>query len=238
MIPYIVLTVFVLVFIILIRDYKQYASGLRENPSILLWILTHYIRWKGWATEEYCLRTTSLNSYDRSGYLNDDEIPLRNKSRPKMLRGTPHRQLNQQAPDEIMYEMQQFLESIAIPLCGGCTLNNQLLLRGKSKVEYTGAYGLFLPNADSNSFGKGEFAHLHSNDGSFHMSLHPSDVKLLVEKQWAELFPLAGVNILNRIKIPDGYSLIYAPQNEDDLKVWKIILTAAIQNARANRIQH
>ncbi|CAF4035784.1 unnamed protein product, partial [Adineta steineri] len=106
------------------------------------------------------------------------------------------------------------------------------LLRGSSVAEYTGADALFLPNADEKTFAKGEFAHLHSNDGSFHMILHPSDAKLLIEKQWAERFPLSGVNLFNKIQIPKTYVLVYAPQNENEIKIWKTILNAAIDYSR------
>jgi hypothetical protein len=151
-----------------------------------------------------------------------------------MLRAIPHRQLTQQAPDHIMYEIHKHIESISIPKYSGKALDN-LLLRGKSVIEYTGADGIFLPNANQNTFTKGEFAHVHSNDGSLHMILHPSDAILLINKQWAERFPLAGINLFNKIIMPDTYVLIYAPQSEDDLKIWKIILNAAINYNRNNQ---
>ena len=154
-----------------------------------------------------------------------------------MLRAVPHRQLSQQAPDDIMYEMDQYMASISIPRHGGETLNNDLLLRGKSVVEYTGADALFLPNVSQTTFDKGEIAHLHSNDGSFHMKLHPADAKLVIDQQWAERFPLAGLNF-GRIRLPPNYLLIYAPQNADDVKVWKTILNATISYARDNRSKY
>jgi hypothetical protein len=154
-----------------------------------------------------------------------------------MLRAIPHRQLTQQAPDHIMYEIHKHFESISIPRYSGEALNH-LLLRGTSVIEYTGADAIFLPNANQNTFEKGEFAHVHSNDGSFHMILHPSDAKLLINKQWAEKFPLNGVNLFNKIIVPDTYLLVYAPQNEDDLKIWKTILNAAINYNRDNQNKH
>ncbi|CAF2357457.1 unnamed protein product [Rotaria sp. Silwood2] len=181
MILLIALALLVILFVLFRRSYNQYASGLREKPNYFLWLLTCVINFKGWSKESYCLLMDNLKSMDHSGYLNDKDIPFRNKSRRKMLRGLPHRQLTQQAPDEIMYEMHKHMESISIPRYGGQTINNQLLLRGKSTAEYTGADALFLPNPDKNTFENGEFTHLHSNDGSFHMILHPSDAKLLIK---------------------------------------------------------
>jgi hypothetical protein len=234
----IALAILIILYILFKRNYRQYASGLREDPSYLLWLITQFINFKGWSKEEYCLATNDFKSIDNSGYLTDKDIPIRNQSRPKMLRGVPHRQLTQQAPDDIMYEMHKYMESISIPRYGGEAINNQVLLRGQSVVEYTGADALFLPNANQKTFEKGEFVHLHSNDGSFHMILHPSDAKLLINKQWAEKFPLVGVNLFNKVTVPDTYLIVYAPQNENELKIWKIILNACISYNRDKTIRH
>jgi hypothetical protein len=227
----IAIVILIILFILFKRSFNQYASGLRERPTFFLWFLTRFINYKGLSKEEYCLQTDCFKSNDQSGYLSEKDIPVRNQSRPKMLRAIPHRQLTQQAPDDIMYEMHKYLESISIPRYGGETINNDLLLRGKSLVEYTGAEAIFLPNADQKTFEKGEIAHLHSNDGSFHMILHPADAKLLIDKQWAEKFPLVGVN-LYVVVVPDTYLLVYAPQNDNELKLWKKILHAAIDYNR------
>ncbi|CAF1501076.1 unnamed protein product, partial [Didymodactylos carnosus] len=210
------------------RNYNQFASKLRETPSYFLWCVTLIIKLIGWSKEEYVLRTNHLKS-DTDGYLNDNDIPVRTKSRPEMLRGTPHRHLSQHAPDDIMNEMNKYIESITIPRYGGQTINNNLLLRGPSALEFTGADGIFLPNIEDNTkITHGEVAHIHSNDGSFHMILHPNDTKLLIGKQWGELFPLAGLNFMG-FRLPDTYTLIYAPQNEIDVKIWKKILNACIK---------
>ncbi|CAF3345238.1 unnamed protein product [Rotaria sp. Silwood1] len=227
-----------ILFVLFRRSYNQYASGLREKPNYFLWLLTCFVNFKGWSQESYCLRTDNFKSTDDSGYLNDRDIPFRKQSRPNMLRGLPHRQLTQQAPDDIMYEMHKHMESISIPRYSGQTINNQLLLRGKSTVEYTGADALFIPNPDKNTIGNGEFAHLHSNDGSFHMLLHPSDAKLLINKQWAEKFPLVGRILFNKIIVPDTYLLIYAPQNENELNIWKTILNACINYNQDKKNKH
>jgi hypothetical protein len=234
----IALVVLIILFILFKRSYDQYASGLRERPQYFLWFVTHILNYTGWTTEKYCFDTNNFKSNDQSGYLSDKDVPSRNQSRPKMLRAVPHRQLTQQAPDDIMYEMYKHIESITIPKYGGETINKQLLLRGKSAYEYTGADAIFLPNVEQKLFDKGEVAHIHSNDGSFHMIVHPLDAKLLINKQWAERFPLAGTNLFNKIIIPDTFLLVYAPQNEDEFKIWKTILNASIQYNRDRQNKH
>ena len=223
---------FILLVIIIKQSFNRYASGLRERPGYILWFATQIIRFKGWSNESYCLSTNDLVSNDQSGYLSDRDIPKRRQSRPKMLRAVPHRQLTQQAPDEIMHEMHKYMESISIPKYGGQTLNKDLLLRGPSILEYTGAYGIFLPNVDQKLACRSEVGHIHSNDGSFHMTVHPADAKLLIEKQWAERFPLHGINLFNKIVLSDTFILIYAPQDEEELSIWKKTLHAAIDYNR------
>lgn len=229
---YIFLFLILLVVILIKRNFNQYASGLRERPNYFIWFATQIIRFKGWSTEAYCLQINDLQTNDQSGYLAEKDIPKRNQPRPKMLRAVPHRQLNQQAPDDIMHEMCKYIESISIPRYGGETLNKDLLLRGTSTLEYTGAYAIFLPNVEQKAVNQSEIAHLHSNDGSFHMTLHPADVKLLIEKQWAERFPLHGINLFNKIIISETFVLVYAAQNEEELDIWKKILHASIDYNR------
>ena len=231
----IALTVLIAAIFLFRRSYLDYASDLREQPSYLFWLITQLIRCLGRSSEDFCLRPDNLRLTDESGYLHDKDVPHRHQPRPRMLRAVPHRQLNQQAPDDIMHEMDKYMASISIPRYGGQTLHKQVLLRGKSVIEYAGADALFLSNADQTTFDKGEIAHIHSNDGSFHMRLHPNDARLLMKKQWAEVFPMAGMNIFNRIRIPTNYLLVYAPQNEDDVKTWRTILHAAISYARIDR---
>lgn len=37
----------------------------------------------------------------------------------------------------------------------------------------------------------GEIFHVHASDGSMHMTLHPADLKTVLEAGWAERHPLA-----------------------------------------------
>ncbi|MCJ1443407.1 MAG: hypothetical protein MMC23_003905 [Stictis urceolatum] len=58
-----------------------------------------------------------------------------------------------------------------------------------------------------------EIAHLHGSDGSLHMTLHPSDAKLVIENGWGERHPLAGRGTW----VPKGFMMIYAPRNQQEL---------------------
>lgn len=103
---------------------------------------------------------------------------------------------------------------------------------------------------------RGEIAHVHAIDGSFHMSLHLDDVKELLEKGWGQRHPLAGrgpgvmfgqsgntavgrrlrrwARLLGwkgrdgegRAIVPNGFMLLYAPRNEKELKTITKIVEA------------
>lgn len=67
-----------------------------------------------------------------------------------------------------------------------------------------------------------EIAHLHGSDGSLHLTLHPADAKLVIEKGWGERHPLAGRGSF----VPKGFMLIYAPRRPEELEVVADIVRA------------
>lgn len=74
----------------------------------------------------------------------------------------------------------------------------------------------------------GEVCHAHPSDGSLHLTLHPDDVREVIEKGWGERHPLARDNWWWRVKIvPSGFVLIYAPRDEGELGVVMEIIRAA-----------
>jgi hypothetical protein len=68
-----------------------------------------------------------------------------------------------------------------------------------------------------------EIGHIHMFDGSMHMILSPSDTKEVIEKGWGELHGLAGQG-----QAAKTYMMIYAPRNEQELMMIKLILNAAV----------
>lgn len=74
----------------------------------------------------------------------------------------------------------------------------------------------------------GEVCHSHPSDGSLHLTLHPADVKLILERGWGQRHPLARDSWwwVTRI-VPTGFVMIYAPRNEEELKVVVEIIRAA-----------
>lgn len=69
---------------------------------------------------------------------------------------------------------------------------------------------------------RGEMLHVHPPDGSTHLVLALADQKTVIELGWGARHRLSGTRYL-----PWNYTFVYAPRNEEELKVWKKIVNAA-----------
>ncbi|CEN62827.1 hypothetical protein ASPCAL09456 [Aspergillus calidoustus] len=74
----------------------------------------------------------------------------------------------------------------------------------------------------------GEVCHSHPSDGSLHLTLHPADVELVIERGWGQRHPLARDDWwwVTRF-VPAGFVMIYAPRDADELKCVVEIIRAA-----------
>lgn len=75
---------------------------------------------------------------------------------------------------------------------------------------------------------KGEVVHIHPPDGSTHLVLSLADSAKAIEQGWGERHRLSG-GLLTW-----GYTLIYAPRNEEELAVWKEIVASAVKFSSAD----
>lgn len=69
---------------------------------------------------------------------------------------------------------------------------------------------------------RGELCHIHPPDGSTHLILSLADQKRTIELGWGRRHRLSGGGML-----PWNYTFIYAPRDEDEMAVWKEIVSAA-----------
>lgn len=81
----------------------------------------------------------------------------------------------------------------------------------------------------------GEVCHAHPSDGSLHLSLHPADVKVVLEKGWGQRHPIAREKSwwwrllrTGRRVLPPGFVMVYAPRDEKELRVVIEIVRAAV----------
>jgi hypothetical protein len=143
-------------------------------------------------------------------------LPGRKGARPSVAGIAPHRQSNQKSSQEMHAKLTKAIHSMAT--------SNPHLFEGTSCFEKHGT-GLFTKNSKRKTCG-GEICHAHASDGSLHLTLHPADIKSMLEGGWGERHPLARGGWFERF-VPEGFVMIYAPRNDDELAVVLKIIHAA-----------
>jgi Family of unknown function (DUF5519) len=151
-------------------------------------------------------------------------LPPRRGPRPQVAGIAPHRQRTQHAPPQAFSALRMSIESLA--------RTHPRLISRTSCLEKHGP-GLFvLPGG---AWGEqtarlrcgGEVCHAHPSDGSLHLTLHPADEAAVLAAGWGELHPLARGGWLTRF-VPSRFMMVYAPRDEDELRVVLGIVKAAV----------
>eukprot|EP01043_Picozoa_sp_COSAG02_P038575 COSAG02_NODE_2984_length_7618_cov_6.217981_5_plen_395_part_00 len=177
-------------------------------------------------------------------------LPQREGERPLMLRGQPHRQIDQLPPsindpdwarlnaglmasvfgttsdhaDASTADVKRMPWLIYPPQRTGCGVFRSV----DSLYEGTGAKSLrFTPSSfckccDDVVDRKGEWAHVHRLDRSWHVLLSPADTAAVLQSGYGEIWPVAALGW-----VPVGYVLIYAPRNPEEIEVLLRILEAS-----------
>ncbi|KAL8932517.1 MAG: hypothetical protein Q9211_006270 [Gyalolechia sp. 1 TL-2023] len=168
-------------------------------------------------------------------------LPRRLHPRPSVAGIAPHRQTNQKPPAQLYQRLRIALYSLVGE-------NPRLLRTGNSCFEKH-SLALFLclcpqcPDAECHAellhagpthmnatcSNTGEICHLHPSDSSLHLTLHPLDAAMVISRGWGERHPLAGRPILGIGKrvVPEGFVMVYAPQDETQIGVVMDIIRAA-----------
>ncbi|KAL4809472.1 hypothetical protein BDV18DRAFT_132139 [Aspergillus unguis] len=170
--------------------------------------------------------------HPKTGILNRATLPSRPGHRPTVAGIAPHRQLTQKSSSG-MYD--------------ALTKEIARLAQHYPKSFYTAtscfekhSAGVFcrLPSSSSSSAEadpsnhritcNGEICHSHPSDGSMHLTLHPADIKLVLERGWAQRHPLARDEWWwGKRSVPRGFLMVYAPRDEHELAVVVQIIRAA-----------
>ena len=245
------------------RDYGKYRQATGEMSGVLSakaasaqagekhdwrkWLNTRWAESFGWrdVTDPHLPILADAVVADPVGFL-PSPLPTRSGPRPAMLRGQPHRQVDQvplvtdkSGQKTVDFSMQSALAQdafgpadetgkTAMPWVRRCTRSGgDVLLGVPSLFEGTGAKALRFAEpalCDCRSVvagRKGEFAHIHNMDGSWHVLLAPADAQEVVAKGFGEMWPAATEGWA-----PIGYVLVYAPRDEAELAVLRKVLGA------------
>ena len=149
------------------------------------------------------------------GYLRG--MPTRAGTRPQVAGIAPHRQTSQKCSEETFAKLSEEIAAMA-------DRHPARLCVGISCFE-THGLGLFA-KTQLNRTCRGEICHAHAIDGSMHMTLHPADAKLVLERGWGERHPLAKGGWWTRF-VPKTFLMVYAPRDEAELRVVLDIVRAA-----------
>ncbi|KAL4931782.1 uncharacterized protein BDV17DRAFT_288366 [Aspergillus undulatus] len=216
------------------RDYEAYlALGPGGPPyNIAGWLVVRLIfnplRREMFGTLVY---DRKIEDGDNGQFLG--ELPLRKGERPAMGAMTPpQRQINQWPSQEVkgklMAEYGAFLDR-----------NAHLVNRVPSILErYTDAAHVCaaVPLTPVAKEMKREICHVHgTSDHSVHVMLAPADCKRVINAGWGQRFSLAGSSIFKTMTfgrmaaIPTEYVFVYAPRDEEEIKIVMGIVKASVQ---------
>ncbi|PGG95129.1 hypothetical protein AJ79_10237 [Helicocarpus griseus UAMH5409] len=167
------------------------------------------------------LTPPSIPSYiqPQSGILKD--LPRRAGSRPEVVGIAPQRQMTDRGSKVIYSALTATIKDLSLR-------HPDSLFLGTSRFEKHST-GLFsLPRCQSHLTCNGEICHSHPCDGSMHLTLHPADVKTIIEKGWGERHPLARESWWWRFRfVPPTFVLIYSPRTMEEVRCVTRIIYAA-----------
>ncbi|KAF2019082.1 hypothetical protein BU24DRAFT_112186 [Aaosphaeria arxii CBS 175.79] len=145
-------------------------------------------------------------------------LPKRRGPRPIIAGIAPQRQQSQRSSPSTYAALVARLRLLAQEP------RNMLLERTSCFEKHSS--GLFARTPITRTCG-GEICHAHPSDGSMHLTLHPADVKVVIEAGWGERHPLARGGWFRRF-VPREFVLVYAPREEADLEVLMEVVGAAV----------
>jgi hypothetical protein len=145
-------------------------------------------------------------------------LPTRQGNRPFIRGIAPQRQQTQKSSAQVYKKLVEELRRLAKKP------ENKLVERTSCFEKHSS--GLFSSVPITRTCG-GEVCHAHPSDGSMHLTLHPADVRVLIEAGWGERHPLAKGGWFRRF-VPKEFVLVYAPRNEEEVDVVIKIVAASI----------
>ena len=147
-------------------------------------------------------------------------LPPRPGAQPAVTSGIPHIQLDQAASDDLLETMADW----AFSLSGVVEQPSRASLPGARAL--TVAPNVSITRPEAMIVGR-EFAHIHPqpHGGSMHTKLPEHQVAQVVDKGWGEHHPLALDGSIPNLL------MVYAPRDDGDLDVVRIIIGAAVEYA-------
>lgn len=169
------------------------------------------------------------------GVLSTGSLPRRTGFRPIVQGIAPQRQTTQQGTKttyDVLSLRLRDLAEVHAPTHALYTASS--CFEKHSAGIFCGSAGALLrakPTARAPSTCPSEICHAHPSDGSLHLSLHPADVAVILERGWGQRHPLAleGGWCWGLVRsVPADFVMVYAPRDEAEMEVVLEIVRAAI----------
>ncbi|CCX06271.1 hypothetical protein FPQ18DRAFT_328980 [Pyronema domesticum] len=154
-----------------------------------------------------------------TGFLRDP-LPARRSARPVVVGIAPHRQKSQNPSATIYETLSNRIKQLAVDFPEKLEIKVSAFEKHCAAL-FSRASGL------EGTKGRGEVCHAHDSDGSMHMTLHPEDIKRVVEAGWGERHPLARGGFFCRF-VPQEFIMVYAPRTEEEVEIVMQIIYAGI----------
>lgn len=233
------------VYVSIARMYQGYLNLGKGGtpPDFLGWLRVTRLRAMGGLWSVFHPPEIPPMMHPYRGKLDFTKFPQRTGGRPQVGGVAPQRQLDQKTPAstfqnhldmfrQVFDEQDNVIRIGPSFLEGATTAVFALQSQWTNNRPFTHQFGY-------------EICHPHRNDGSLHMVLHPEDCATVIEKGWGERHPLARGSwywrayhaTIRRIRtdqrptrapVPEYLCFIYAPRDEDEEKIIKELLYAAI----------
>jgi hypothetical protein len=204
------------------KDYTLFlALGPGSTPSTFLGYLRITLLRLFALRNPYQPASVPVVLRPQAGYLTSQhakDLPKRSGDRPKVAGIAPHRQVTQKGTPANFAELSQSIKALA-------ATNTSRLTLGTSCFEKHGT-GLFSINPVNRTC-DGEICHAHPSDGSLHLTLHPADTRIVLEKCLGERYPLARGGWFTRF-VPLEFLMVYAPRNKEELEAVIEIIRAVV----------
>ncbi|TKX22378.1 hypothetical protein C1H76_5486 [Elsinoe australis] len=160
----------------------------------------------------------STEPSQQSGYLSTRTLPHRVGPRPTVAGLAPQRQLDSFATAKSYEQTTAAIDDLA-------RTNPRLNISTSPFEKHNDALVSIRP-AHNRKRG-GEVCHVHPSDGSLHLTLHPADVALCIERGWGERHPLARGGWMTRF-VPETFMMVYAPRTGLEVQTVMDIVMASV----------
>lgn len=208
------------------KDYRAFISlgrgGVPWNFYGYLFITAH----RPLTLRSVFLYPTVPTHLSNKGHLTQSNLPARAGIRPIVKGIIPQRQITQQGTPTTFALTHAALSALAAAYPKEC-----LAAGSRRELHSKGLHSLVDSSGKPTSRAlcrESEICHVHAFDGSIHVELHPEDAKIVIDKGWGERHPLAnGWEPMGKF-LAEGFMIIYAPRNLEEIETVMRIVGAGI----------